>query len=134
MKMSREERWKAATEANDAVEAAVAELERENTPRTHAAVDVATQKYMLCLAHVVGVLPVQRWANRMRAYREAIDRTTRLNATMSSTKVTMDAADRKFLMDAAEEQIAAMDAFHIAAAEVVAAVEKARADDKDQGE
>ena len=131
--MSREERWKAVTEANDAVEAAVAELERENTLQTRAALDVATNKYMTCLAHVIDVLPVQMWANRMRAYRGAIDRTTRLNATMSATKVKMDAADRTFLMDAAEEQIAAADACKIAAAEVVAAVEKARADDKDEG-
>ena len=129
--MSRKEPWKALAESNDAVDAAVAQLELEDTPQARAAVDETARVYQLRLARVIGLSIVQRWANRRRAHREAIDRTARLNATMS-TKATKDAADVKFLMDVAEEQIAAAEAYKNASAEVIAAVERARADGENE--
>ncbi len=131
--MDREERWKALAEADAAVEAAVAHRERKETRQARAAVKEAARVYTICLAHVIGLPAAQRYAISMQAYRDAIDRSASLNATMSM-KPSKDAADVAALVDVAEEQIAAEAAFKRASTEVVTAVERAKARDNEPDE
>ena len=93
--MKREERWKALAEATDVVKAAEAQLDREATRQTRDAWYEADREYRLRLALVIGIQPVQRYAKRVRAYLEAIDRTARFGATMSTR--TADDADVTFM-------------------------------------
>ena len=130
--MKREERWKALAEATDVMQAAEAQLEREATRQTRDAWQEADRVYQLRLVLVIGLQPVQMYAKRVQAYLEAIDRAVRLNATMS--RRTADDADVTFMEGLAGEQIAAQKAWKIAVAEVVAAVERARAHDNEPDE
>ena len=130
--MKREELWKALAEATDVVKAAEAQLDREATRQTRDAWYEADREYRLRLALVIGIQPVQRYAKRVRAYLEAIDRTARFGATMSTR--TADDADVTFMEGLAGEQFAAQEAWKRAAAVVVAAVERAKARDNEPDE
>ena len=127
--MKREALWKALTEAKDAVGAAAAQLEREATPETRVAWYGAARVYQIRLALVIDRQPVQRYAKRVRAYLDAIDRTVRFGVTMITR--TADDADVKFMEGLAGEQRVAAEEYRIAAAEVAVAVELAKARDNE---
>ena len=109
--MKREERWKAFAEAHEAVKAAMAQLDTAPSRQTRDGAREADRVYQLCLAKVIGLQPVMRYGRQVQAYLEGVDRDA-------------ESAEITFLRGALK----------IAAAEVEAAVERARARDNEPDE
>ncbi len=100
-----------------------------STPQTLTALDDAAQRYTTGLTHVIGRPAAQRHAMSLAAYQRATERLAALRATLGVVP-SVDAADTEFLQQVVADQAAAGRAYEAAAAEVVAAVEKARAQEE----
>ncbi len=131
--MRREVLWKELAAASDAVHAAANDWTREQTPQARATVDAATRAYVNQLPRVIGPAVAQRYAHRLREYREAADRFDALRATLNAAP-SVDAADAELLRQVAEEESASGRAYEAAAAAVMAALDRARAHDQELDE
>ncbi len=131
--MGREALWKELAAASDAVHAAVNDWTREQTPQTRATVDAATREYVNHLPRIVGRAVAQRYAQRLREYREAADRFDALRATLNAAP-SVDTADAELLRHVAEEESASGRAYEAAVAAVMAALDSARAHDHEPDE
>ncbi len=127
--MERQDRWKALGESSDALQAALVEWTSAATPQTLAAVEEAARRYTVGLAHIIGGSAADRHAMSLAAYQRATERLTALKATLRVVP-SVDAADTEFLRQVVVDQAAAGEAYEAAGADVVAAVEKARAQEK----
>ena len=127
--MVAEDRWQALVEASAALHVALVEWMTAATPQTLAAVEDAARYYTRGLAYVIGLRGAQRYAMSLGAYRRATARLHALTATLSAAP-SVDAADTEFLQRVAADQAAAGRAHEIAAADVVAAVKQARAQEQ----
>ncbi len=125
--------WKDLAAASDAVHAAVNDWTREQTPHARATVDAATRAYVNRLPRIIGRAVAQRYAQRLREYREAADRFDALRATLNAAP-SVDAADAELLLQVAEEESASGRAYEAAAAAVMAALDRARAHDDELDE
>ncbi len=129
----REAVWKELAAASDAVHAAVNDWTREQTPQARATVDAATRQYVNHLPRIIGRAEAQRYAHRLREYREAADRFDTLRATLNAAP-SVDTADAELLLQVAEEESASGRAYEAAAAAVMAALDCARAHDQEPDE
>ena len=125
--MEREVLWKELAAASGAVHAAVNDWTREQTP--HA----ATRAYVNQLRRIIDPAVAQRYAHRLREYREAADRFDAFRATLNAAP-SVDAADAELLLHVAEEESASGRAYEAAAAAVMAALDRARALDQEPDE
>ena len=128
----REAVWKELAAASEAVHAAVNDWTREQTPHARATVDAATRAYVNQLPRIIDPAVAQRYAHRLREYREAADRFDALRATLNAAP-SVDAADAELLLQVAEESASGR-AYEAAAAAVMAALDRARALDQEPDE
>ena len=127
--MGNEDPWKALAESSDALQVALVEWMAAATPQTLVAVEDAARQYTVGLAEVIGLPAAQRHAMSLAAYQRATERLAALRATLRVVS-SVDAADTEFLQQVVADQAAAGRAYEEAGAEVVAAVEKARAQEE----
>ena len=85
------------------------------------------------LPRIIDPAVAQRYAHRLREYREAADRFDALRATLNAAP-SVDAADAELLLHVAEEESASGRAYEAAAAAVMAALDRARALDQEPDE
>ena len=106
---------------------------RAQTPHARATIDAATRAYVNQLPRIIDPAVAQRYAHRLREYREAADRFDALRATLNAAP-SVDAADAELLLHVAEEESASGRAYEAAAAAVMAALDCARAHDQEPDE
>ena len=127
--MKNEDHWKAVADSSDALQVALVEWMAAATPRTLAAVDDAARRYTLGLTDVIGLPAAQKYALSLAAYQRATERLNALKATLSVVP-SVDTADTEFLRQVVADQVAAGQAHEAAAADVLDALEKARAQEE----
>ncbi len=127
--MGNEGRWKALAESSDALQVALVEWMAAATPQTVGALFDAARRYTDGLTHVIGRPAAQRHAQNLAAYQRATERLAALRATLGVVPSLATAAT-EYLQPVVEDQAAAGRAYEAAAADVVAAVEKARAQEE----
>ena len=81
------------------------------------------------LPRIIDPAVAQRYAHRLREYREAADRFDALRATLNAAP-SVETADAELLLHVAEEESASGRAYEAAAAAVMAALDRARANDE----
>ena len=129
--MEQQDRWEALAESSDALQAALVEWTSAATPQTLAVVEDAARRYTRVLARLIGGPAAERHARSLAAYQRATERLTALKSTLH-VMPSVDAADTEFLRQVVADQAAAGQAYEAAGTDVVAAVERARADEKDR--
>ena len=129
--MGHEDRWTALAESSDALQVALIAWADAATPQTMVAVHDAAKQYTTGLADVIGHPAAQKYAESLAAYRRAIERLHALKATLAIVP-SMDAADTEFLKQVVADQATAGRAYGAAGAEVLAAVTKARDDEREE--
>ena len=127
--MGNEDHWTALAASSDALQVALVAWMAASTPQTLGALDDAARRYTTGLTHVIGRPAAQRHAVSLAAYQRATERLAALRATLGVVP-SMDAADTEFLRCVVADQAAAGRAYEAAGADVVAAVEQAKAHEK----
>jgi hypothetical protein len=129
--MGNGDRWTALAASSDALQVALAAWMAAATPRTMLDVDSAAREYTTGLADVIDRSVAQMYGRTLGAYRRATERLHALRATLAVVS-TVSAKDTEFLRQVVADQATAGRVFKAAGAEVLAAVEKARDDERDE--
>ena len=123
--MGQEDRWQTLAESSEVLQVALVEWMAASTPQTLGALDDAARQYTTGLADVIGRSAAERHAMSLRAYQRATERLAALRATLGVVP-SVNTADTEFLQQMVADQATAGRAYEAAAAEVVAAVERAK--------
>ena len=124
--MEGDKHWQALAASSDALQVALVEWMAAATAQTLLAVEGAARQYTAGLTDVIGLPAAERHATSLAAYLRATENLNALRATLAVVP-SVGAADTEFLQQLVADQAAAGRAYEAAAADVVAAVERAKA-------